>query len=136
MQIIAPRKDAPDYFSRYQNHDFQIQAMVDGRKLFLDFEAGFPGSLHDSRVLRNWSLYAKPERREILAEPLKQIAGESVRPYLVGDTAYPLSSWIMWLYPEGTRGRQKIINRELFLASHVEKWKKWRMPSGFSRTSE
>ena len=73
VRIIAPKKDAPDYFSRYQNHDFQIQAVVDGRKLFLDFEAGYPGSMHDSRVLRNWSLYAKAERRERLAEPVKQM---------------------------------------------------------------
>lgn len=34
-------------------------------------------------------MYEKAERKEILTERVKEIAGESVGPYLVGDNAYP-----------------------------------------------
>lgn len=44
-----------------------VQAVVNGRKLFIDVAAGFPGSLHDARVLRNSSIYQKAENGDILA---------------------------------------------------------------------
>ena len=51
--IAAPPDSAVDYFSRYQQHDFIVQAIVHGKKRFPDFVSGFPGSMHDARVLRN-----------------------------------------------------------------------------------
>ena len=35
IKIIAPRENALDYFSRYQQHDFIIQAVVEGRGKFM-----------------------------------------------------------------------------------------------------
>ena len=35
VRIKAPKDSAVDYFSRYQQHDFIIQAAVNGQKLFL-----------------------------------------------------------------------------------------------------
>ena len=52
VRIAAPPDSAVDYFSRYQQHDFIVQAFVDDRKRFLDFASGFPGSMHDARVLK------------------------------------------------------------------------------------
>lgn len=43
VRIKAPVDSAPDYFSRFQQHDFIIQAVVDGKKIFLDFSCGYPG---------------------------------------------------------------------------------------------
>ena len=37
IPINAPRESAVDYFSRYQHHDFGIQAVADRKVLFLDF---------------------------------------------------------------------------------------------------
>ena len=51
IKIRAPRESAVDYFSRYQEHDVVVQAIVNGKKLFIDVAAGFPRSLHDARVL-------------------------------------------------------------------------------------
>ena len=56
VKIRAPKESAVDYFSRYQQHDVVVQGIVDGRKIFLDVAAGFPGSMHDARVLRNSSI--------------------------------------------------------------------------------
>ena len=36
IRIEAPKDSAVDYFSRYQKHDFVVQAVVDGRTIFID----------------------------------------------------------------------------------------------------
>lgn len=59
IKIIAPRENALDYFSRYQQHDFIIQIVVDGRGKVIDAVCGFPGSAHDARVLRNSELHTE-----------------------------------------------------------------------------
>jgi len=94
IKIRAPRESAVDYFSRYQQHDVVVQAVVTGRKLFIDVAAGLPGSLHDARVLQN-SIYQKAENGDILAAgPMYLIGADEIQLYLVGDSAYPLSPWL------------------------------------------
>ncbi|CAH3153673.1 unnamed protein product, partial [Pocillopora meandrina] len=45
--IKAPPGSAADFFSRYQQHDFMIQAVVKGNKIFPDFACGSPGSMRN-----------------------------------------------------------------------------------------
>ena len=66
IKIKTPTQSGPDYFSRLQQHDVVVQAVTDGEKRFLDVAAGFPGSTHDSRVLRNSSLYRQITNNELL----------------------------------------------------------------------
>ena len=102
IKIRAPRESAVDYFSRYQEHDVVVQAVVNGKKLFIDVAAGFPGSLHDARVLRNSSIYQKAENGDILsAGPTHLIGTDEIQPYLVGDSAYPLSPLAAKTIPRG-----------------------------------
>ena len=98
-----------------------VQAVVNGRKLFIDVAAGFPGSLHDARVLRNSSIYQKAENGDILAAgPMYLIGTDEIQPYLVGDSAYQLSPWLQKPYPEGTRDPGEIrFNKELSSARVV-----------------
>lgn len=56
IRIQPPPVSAVDYFSRYQQHDIVAQAVGDGRKRFIDISAGYPGSIHDVRALRNTSI--------------------------------------------------------------------------------
>ena len=114
IKIISPRDSAVDYFSRNQQHDFIIQAVADGKGLFLDFAAGYPGSLHDARVYRNSFLYQRASNEELLREPVERIGNRNIHPYLVGDSAYPISPWLMKPYPEATRNPGEItFNKEL-----------------------
>ena len=46
-----------DYFSRTQKYTIGLQGLVRSNLLFLDVATGFPGSCHDSRNLRNSSLF-------------------------------------------------------------------------------
>ena len=57
VRIKAPKDSAADYFSWYQQHDFIIQAVVNGHKIFTDFACAFPGSMHDARVLRGSGIF-------------------------------------------------------------------------------
>ena len=114
IPIIAPREDAVDYFSRYQQHDMIVQGVVDGTGKFIDAVAGFPGSAHDARVLRNSNIYQEAEQGNILQAPRVDIDGNDIGPYLVGDSAYPLTPWLIKPFPEGTNDPdQKTFNKEL-----------------------
>ena len=114
IRIKAPNDSAPDYFSRYQQHDFIIQAIVDGKKMFMDFACGYPGSMHDARVLRRSTILQRAEQRNVLTQPTVNVNGHDIGPYLLGDSAYPLSPWLMKPCPEGTRDPREIaFSKEL-----------------------
>ena len=63
VRIKAPSDSAADYFSRYRKHDFIIQAVVNGKKVFTDFACGFPSSMHNACVLRE-VLSSEEQNRE------------------------------------------------------------------------
>ena len=100
VQIKAPKTCHEDYFNRKQNYSINLQGTVDGTGMFIDVSTGWPGSMHDARVLRLSSLYSKATDGEILSEPEKSIEGIAVRPLLLGDSAYPLLSWLIGPYPQ------------------------------------
>ena len=114
VRIKAPIDSAPAYFSRYQQHDFIIQAIVNGKKVFIDFVCGFPGSMHDGRVLRRSTIFGRAEQGDILTLPTVNVNGHEIGPYLLGDSAYLLCPWLMKPYPEGTRDPNEVtFNKEL-----------------------
>ena len=101
-------------FQRPLQNDFIIEAVVNGKKVFTDCACGFPGSMHDSRVLQGSAIFRRAEQGEILTAPTVIVGGREITRYLVGDGAYPRSPWLMKPYPEGTRDPQKItFNKEL-----------------------
>ena len=66
--------------------------------LFLDVATGFPGSIHDARLLRQTSLFQKAQTAEILNKPEDIVENIRVRPLLLGDGGYPLSIWLVRPY--------------------------------------
>ena len=107
IQIKAHEKSAIDYYSRYQQYDFIVQGVVDIRKMFLDFAAGFPGSLHDSRVLRNSTLYRRAGEGKILANPTAQLGSQNIRPYLVGGQHTSTQVMATEAFPSLKRGSRR-----------------------------
>ena len=99
IKINTPVENGPDKFSRYQDHDVVVQGLVDGNMIFQDVKAVYPGSMHDARVLRNSNIFTWAETREIVTWPPVSIGGNDIRPYLVGDSAYPLSNWLLKPFP-------------------------------------
>jgi len=92
VKIKTPVENGPNYFSRYQDHDIVVQGIVDGTMMFVDAQSGYPGSMHDAQVLQNSNIFTRAENCEILTGPTVTIGGNDIRPYLAGDSAYPLSN--------------------------------------------
>ena len=93
IEIVAPENAQIDYFYRKQKFTINTQAAVDGKLKFIDASTGFPRSIHDAIVLRASSIYYAAERHDILKRPLAFIEEQPVKPFIIGDGAYPLSSW-------------------------------------------
>ena len=64
---------------------------------------GWPGRVHNARVLSNLSLYKKGMENKLFPGiQAKQIHDQDIFPFLIGDPAYPLLSWLMKSYPENS----------------------------------
>ena len=78
-----------------------MQAVVDCRYLFHDIMVGWPGIVHEARVLSNSELYNMGIQQKLFEENMDQtICGVDVSPLLLGEPAYPLLDWLMKAYPE------------------------------------
>ena len=117
ITIKAPHINHEDYFNRKQNYSINLQGVVDADGKFIDVSTGWPGSIHDARVLRLSTLHRRAENDVILTEPVKHINGVYVRPLLIGDSAYPQLPWLVGPYPHSrnlTRDQckfNKILNK-------------------------
>ena len=77
-----------DYFSRKQKYTVHTQAVVGSNLIFLDVATGFPGSIHDTRMLQETKLYQDAEANMILSKPSDVIENKEVCPLLISDGAY------------------------------------------------
>ena len=92
---IAPIVEGKtDSCSRKQCYTISTQATVGEDLIFLKVATGFPGSCHDSRNLRNPSLFRRAENRENLVQPENVVQNSRIRPLLLSDGAYPLLLWL------------------------------------------
>src|SRR5690348_12416673 len=61
IEIPAPKVDQESYCNRKKFHSIILQGVCDPDMKFLDCNIGWPGSVHDSRVLRNSNIFRKSE---------------------------------------------------------------------------
>lgn len=59
IPITRPIHNQADYYNRKGFHSIILQAVVDYRYMFIDICVGWPGRVHDARVLCNSSLFVK-----------------------------------------------------------------------------
>ena len=79
----APQKEKYLYFTRKKRYALHCQGIVDHRGIFISYDVGWPGSVHDAKVYRNSYFYLN---RSSL------IKGDD---FLIGDSAYPLSPFLI-----------------------------------------
>eukprot|EP00743_Colponemidia_sp_Colp-15_P004919 GILK01005302.1.p1 GENE.GILK01005302.1~~GILK01005302.1.p1 ORF type:complete len:479 (+),score=25.67 GILK01005302.1:86-1522(+) len=83
----------PAYINRKGFTSLNVQVTCDSFLRIRDLVTGWPGSVHDARILRNSSLYRN--RRRLFAS-YKDVFGEDC--FLLGDSAYANLSWIICPY--------------------------------------
>ena len=103
IEINAPSQNHEDYLKRKQHYCVNLQAIVDANLKFILATVGYPGSIHDARVLKLSGLYDFLENEQILSSSIRNISGTDVEPLLAGDSAYPLTTWLM--KPFSDKGR-------------------------------
>ena len=74
--------------------------IVDPKLKFIHATVGYPGSIHDARVLRQ-------------SGPMRNINRTEIGPLLAGDSAYPLINWLKKPFPD--RGRLAVEQRRFNL---------------------
>ena len=78
IPIIAPPVHAKDYYNRKGFHSIVLQGVVDHQCKFMDVYIGWPGSVHDARVLANSNVFAKAEAGTLFPDTRHRICGQDV----------------------------------------------------------
>ncbi|XP_029968422.1 protein ANTAGONIST OF LIKE HETEROCHROMATIN PROTEIN 1-like [Salarias fasciatus] len=101
IKIRAPSNNSADYYNRKGDYSIILQGVVDHRLRFWDINVGRPGKLHDARVYALSSLCERGNAGTLFPNRTERFEGVDVPVLLLGDSAYPLSTWLMKPYQEG-----------------------------------
>ncbi|GET52907.1 putative nuclease HARBI1 [Rhizophagus irregularis DAOM 181602=DAOM 197198] len=72
------KRQPETYWNRKKKYSIQLQGIVDYRGMFIDYEIGWPGLIHDTKVYKNSYFYRNVSK--IIKE----------EEYLLGNSAYPI----------------------------------------------
>lgn len=86
---------AADFWNRKSFHSLLLQAVCDCDRIFWDVYCGQPGGCADGGAFKLSSLYRSLRHRLILQEPVIDVRGVEVFPYIIGDSAYPIRSYLL-----------------------------------------
>jgi len=100
VPILKPNECPSDYYNRKGFYSILMQAVVDSQDRFIDVNIGWPGKVHDARVLANSTFYNKASSGTLLPNWTRTINGVNVPLLILGDPAYPLKPWMMKPYPD------------------------------------
>lgn len=99
-----PIKCPPGNFSCKEYHNFKdfysivLMAMVDSNYRFVWGTCGFPGNSHDAVIFQSTKLYSDIKEGTFIPQISKDVNGVQVPPVVLGDSGFPLSSWLMKPY--------------------------------------
>ena len=84
VRIKTPVENGPDYFSRYQDHDIEVQGVVDGNMTFQDVEAGsrqYGRMMHECCETATFSLGHRTDIVRSLQDHLFLLVGMTHDPF-------------------------------------------------------
>lgn len=85
--------------------------------MFLSVTPGWPGAFHDARILGASGVKQLVECKQWLAGWPVIVEGVAVKPYLLGDSGYPMYEWLMTPHP----------------SDHLRKWRGYNYEHSRSR---
>jgi len=101
IPITTPHTNENIYVCRKGFHSINVQAICDSKLRFLNVVAKYPGSTHDSFVWRNCSVYHHMAQQ-----------GTAVPGWLLGDSGYPLSPFLMTPVSNPTTPAELFYNKK------------------------
>jgi hypothetical protein len=121
IPIVSPLEHPADYYNRKGWHSIILQGVVDHEYRFWNVNVGWPGRVHDARVLSNSTLFEEAQAGRLLPDKPRTLCGVSVPVVILGDPAYPLLPWLMKPYVQhgNISQQQKSFNYRLSKARMV-----------------
>ena len=112
--IQRPSENAQDFYNYKQFYSLSAQAVCDYRGIFMDVDCRWPGSVHHAKVLFNSKINKSLMNKTLPVKSKTLIPGlDPVPNYIIGDPAYPLTSYCMKEYETCTNNEQVIFNNLL-----------------------
>lgn len=105
VTIEKPREFGDEYVNRKGKTTINVQATCDAAEQFTSVEVHWPGSVHDSRILKNSPLF----------DVMNRSATDGI---ILGDEGYGISPWLMVPYRNAESEHEKGFNR-LFTKERV-----------------
>ncbi|XP_066931127.1 putative nuclease HARBI1 [Clytia hemisphaerica] len=101
VRISCPHEDEKDFVNRKNYHSINVQALTDHNYRFLDVDARWPGSTHDSFIFRVSAVKNHLDNNN-----------NSIDDGLViGDSGYALSRYLLTPYDNPVTPRERRFNR-------------------------
>lgn len=99
-QVKCPPKTGSTYFNYLKFFSIVLQGVADADKKFLAIDVGGYGRQHDATTFKSSRLYSRLSRNEFNAPAHMKIPHTDIRlpTFLIGDAAYPLSTFLMRPY--------------------------------------
>jgi hypothetical protein len=103
LPMERPPLSRGKYRNRKDWYSILLSAVVDHDRRFVHVDIGMPGSNHDAHVYRSSRLYGLARGHFGVRHIKKRVRGDNrsmdVRPYIIGDPAYPISPYLMKGFP-------------------------------------
>ena len=100
IPIRALKEDSKEYVNRKSFHSIVLQGVAGANGKFLHVSTWLWRKYHDARVLRMSSLLPAIENGDILRSPMRRIGGTQVKPLIVVDPVYKLTTRCMKPFPQ------------------------------------
>lgn len=100
MAATSCQPPAHNHTCYYNRKGWYSVVTVDHNLLFASVYTGWPGSVHDARVLANSSICSECNQGILLQGDPLLTANHTIPIFLVGDSAYPLLRWLIKPLPE------------------------------------
>lgn len=92
------------YYCKYGFPSVLLQVVADHKKIFWDVCLKAPGGYDDATHFRDSLLYNRLISGDIVWDKGVNVRGEYVRPYIVGDSGYPLLSFLLTPFSHNRTG--------------------------------